>query len=206
MKSDVNERKSRLERANAKSTLRSQSEQSFRGKTFSPLKEKLTESNFFGHQKSSIEIDDVKRMEQEDGKAFDNSEERKCIWVYVYGFSSSIHALMAASDMIVTKAGPGTIAEANTRGLPVLISSYLPGQEEGNVSFVLENKFGTYCVNPQMIGIIVREWLTNSNYKIKLNNMSVRSLQIAKRTASLQIAQDLGHLLGLCPIITDLNY
>ena len=37
---------------------------------------------------------------------------------------------MGASDCIVTKAGPGTIAEASTRGLPVMLFNFLPGQEE----------------------------------------------------------------------------
>lgn len=36
---------------------------------------------------------------------------------------------MGAVDCIVTKAGPGTIAEATTRGLPVMLSAFLPGQE-----------------------------------------------------------------------------
>ena len=36
---------------------------------------------------------------------------------------------MGAVDCIVTKAGPGTIAEATTRGLPIMLSAFLPGQE-----------------------------------------------------------------------------
>lgn len=48
--------------------------------------------------------------------------------VAVKGFVSNIDEFMAASDCLVTKAGPGTIAEAMTRGLPLVLSSYLPGQ------------------------------------------------------------------------------
>ena len=40
---------------------------------------------------------------------------------------------MKASDVLVTKAGPGTIAEASICGLPCLMFSYLPGQEAGNI-------------------------------------------------------------------------
>ena len=36
---------------------------------------------------------------------------------------------MGAVDCIVTKAGPGTIAEAMIRGLPIMLSAFLPGQE-----------------------------------------------------------------------------
>ncbi|EZG67270.1 monogalactosyldiacylglycerol synthase, partial [Gregarina niphandrodes] len=89
----------------------------------------------------------------------------------VYGFVSNIDELMGASDLIVTKAGPGTIAEATTRGLPVLLSSYMPGQEEGNVSYVLKSRFGTYCDDAEKLGLIVREWLLNPRFEVKLDNM-----------------------------------
>eukprot|EP01054_Gregarina_sp_Poly1_P009227 Gregarina_sp_Poly_1__9226@NODE_569_length_7491_cov_137_215517_g446_i0_p1_GENE_NODE_569_length_7491_cov_137_215517_g446_i0NODE_569_length_7491_cov_137_215517_g446_i0_p1_ORF_typecomplete_len657_score71_51MGDG_synth/PF06925_11/9_7e43Glyco_tran_28_C/PF04101_16/0_11Glyco_tran_28_C/PF04101_16/1_6e14Glyco_trans_1_4/PF13692_6/1_1e04Glyco_trans_1_4/PF13692_6/5_7e03Glyco_trans_1_4/PF13692_6/0_00032Glyco_trans_1_3/PF13528_6/1_9e02Glyco_trans_1_3/PF13528_6/0_0051Glycos_transf_1/PF00534_20/0_086_NODE_569_len len=115
----------------------------------------------------------------------------------VFGFSNNIDEIMAASDLIVTKAGPGTIAEAMTRGLPILLSSYMPGQEEGNVSFVLEGNFGAYCVEPKMIGVIVREWLTNPRFEGKLINMGKRSRAAANPTASIDIARDLGSFLNL---------
>jgi len=49
---------------------------------------------------------------------------------------------MHASDVIVTKAGPGTICEALACNLPVILSGYVPGQEEGNVTYVVENNVG----------------------------------------------------------------
>jgi 1,2-diacylglycerol 3-beta-galactosyltransferase len=44
------------------------------------------------------------------------------------GFCENIDEYMAASDLLVTKAGPGTIAEAMIQGLPCVLSSFLPGQ------------------------------------------------------------------------------
>ncbi|EZG67295.1 monogalactosyldiacylglycerol synthase [Gregarina niphandrodes] len=104
---------------------------------------------------------------------------------------------MGASDLIVTKAGPGTIAEATTRGLPVLLSSYMPGQEEGNVSYVLKSRFGTYCDDAEKLGLIVREWLLNPRFEVKLDNMRYRSAKCANPTASIDIARDIGRLIGL---------
>ena len=46
----------------------------------------------------------------------------------VKGFCENIDEYMAASDLLVTKAGPGTIAEAMIQGLPCVLSSFLPGQ------------------------------------------------------------------------------
>lgn len=48
--------------------------------------------------------------------------------VVVKGFVNNIDEFMSASDCLVTKAGPGTIAESMVRGLPMVISSFLPGQ------------------------------------------------------------------------------
>lgn len=35
---------------------------------------------------------------------------------------------MGGCDCIITKAGPGTIAEALIRGLPIILNDYIPGQ------------------------------------------------------------------------------
>ena len=40
--------------------------------------------------------------------------------------------------MVVGKAGPGTIAEAACCGAPLILTSSLPGQEEGNAAFVVQ--------------------------------------------------------------------
>ena len=45
--------------------------------------------------------------------------------VQVKGFVYNMEDYMRASDAIVTKAGPGTIAEASICGLPCMLSSYL---------------------------------------------------------------------------------
>lgn len=60
--------------------------------------------------------------------------------VIVRGFVSNMDEWMGAVDALVTKAGPGTIAEATIRGLPVMLSGYLPGQEEGNVPYVVNGE------------------------------------------------------------------
>lgn len=49
------------------------------------------------------------------------------------GFVRNMAEYMVAADILVTKAGPGTIAEAAAVGLPIMVTSHLPGQEAGNV-------------------------------------------------------------------------
>lgn len=43
----------------------------------------------------------------------------------VLGFVDNMDQWMMASDVLVTKAGPGTIAEASICGLPCMMFSYL---------------------------------------------------------------------------------
>jgi 1,2-diacylglycerol 3-beta-galactosyltransferase len=54
----------------------------------------------------------------------------------VFGFVKTMPELMRASDLVVTKGGPQTIAEALVASRPVILTQTLPGQEEGNDAFV----------------------------------------------------------------------
>ena len=45
--------------------------------------------------------------------------------VHVKGFVNNMDEWMRASDVLVTKAGPGTIAEASICGLPCMLFAYL---------------------------------------------------------------------------------
>merc|ERR1712087_299011 len=79
------------------------------------------------------------------------------------GFVTKMAEYMVAADVLVSKAGPGTISEAAALSLPVLLTSYLPGQEEGNVDFVVDNEFGSFVndSNPFGIAAEVVAWLRN---------------------------------------------
>ena len=57
--------------------------------------------------------------------------------VLIQGFVSNMDEWMGAVDALVTKAEPGAITEATVRGLPMMLSGYLPGQEKGNVPYVV---------------------------------------------------------------------
>jgi 1,2-diacylglycerol 3-beta-galactosyltransferase len=55
----------------------------------------------------------------------------------VLGFSRNFTDWLRCADMVITKAGPGIIAEAACCGTPLLLTSHLPGQERGNASLVV---------------------------------------------------------------------
>lgn len=61
-----------------------------------------------------------------------------------YAYTTEIPQLMAASDLLVTKPGPGTIMEAMAMELPIILddSNYTMWQEKGNVDFVRQHNLG----------------------------------------------------------------
>ncbi len=112
--------------------------------------------------------------------------------VEVKGFVNNMDEFMRSSDVIVTKAGPGTIAEASICGLPCMLSSFLPGQEEGNVPFVEDAGFGTYSGNPSKIAETVSTWLSSPEM---LMNMKEAALEASRPSATVDIAKDLAAML-----------
>lgn len=112
--------------------------------------------------------------------------------VVVRGFVNNIHEYMGASDCIVTKAGPGTIAEAMTRGLPIVLSSFLPGQEAGNVPYVVQGGFGLYPgPKPRKIASSVAKLIMDDK---RMQIMSEKALATARPEATQEIARDIGNI------------
>jgi UDP-N-acetylglucosamine:LPS N-acetylglucosamine transferase len=64
--------------------------------------------------------------------------------VHVVGFTKEVHRLMRAADFLIGKPGPGSIAEAMVRKLPVLIecNAWTLPQERYNAEWVKEKGLG----------------------------------------------------------------
>jgi len=64
--------------------------------------------------------------------------------VHVVGFTKEVHRLMRAADFLIGKPGPGSIAEAMIRRLPVLIecNAWTLPQERYNAEWVREKNVG----------------------------------------------------------------
>mmetsp|Transcript_4680 Transcript_4680/g.6487 ORF Transcript_4680/g.6487 Transcript_4680/m.6487 type:complete len:535 (-) Transcript_4680:273-1877(-) len=107
------------------------------------------------------------------------------------GFISKMSDYMVAADVLVTKAGPGTIAEAASVGLPVMLTSYLPGQEAGNVNVVLDAGFGDYNRDPKLIATEVAVWLQDKDL---LRTMSESTKRVGQPNAASDIAYDIGEI------------
>jgi 1,2-diacylglycerol 3-beta-galactosyltransferase len=104
----------------------------------------------------------------------------------VTGFVTNMPEWMAAADVLVTKAGPGTISEALIAGLPLILSGYVPGQEETNLTWVVDKGVGAAALTPDAVVHTLRDWLTTDNGIIP--QMAERAAVLARPTA----ARDLG--------------
>jgi 1,2-diacylglycerol 3-beta-galactosyltransferase len=105
----------------------------------------------------------------------------------IFGFVQNMPELMHAADVIVTKAGPGTICEALACHLPIVISGYIPGQEEGNVEFVVKNKVGALALESTTLIDILRRLLKPGSQELRQWTENAR--RISQPMASFDIAQ-----------------
>ncbi|HEX2620381.1 MAG TPA: glycosyltransferase, partial [Phototrophicaceae bacterium] len=96
--------------------------------------------------------------------------------IHIYGFVTNMPRLMAGADMLVTKAGPATICEACIAGLPVILSDAIPGQEDGNIDYVVENHIGVYAPNPSKVANAVSEWLAEGIDAIRARGERARAI------------------------------
>lgn len=106
--------------------------------------------------------------------------------VKIYGFVNQIEYFMQASSMIITKAGPNTICEAYASGLPIILSSHVPGQEEGNVHDVVSSGAGIWAPTSDRVVKIVNTWLNELG---ELKKVAKASRAQARPNASRDIAR-----------------
>jgi 1,2-diacylglycerol 3-beta-galactosyltransferase len=69
----------------------------------------------------------------------------------VHGYVDNMADWLRGADIVVGKAGPGTIAEALCCGTPLILTSRVPGQEEGNAEFVVTAGAGSYAPRPRQL-------------------------------------------------------
>ncbi|MBV9440244.1 MAG: glycosyltransferase [Candidatus Eremiobacteraeota bacterium] len=104
----------------------------------------------------------------------------------VLGFRNDVPELMRAADLLVTKAGPGTIAEASVAEVPVVVYDYVPGQERGNLDYVRTNGIGVVALTTAEVVQSVARIVHNAE---RLAKMRAQQTTIAPRGSSRRIAE-----------------
>ncbi|KAK8950046.1 hypothetical protein KSP40_PGU019421 [Platanthera guangdongensis] len=112
--------------------------------------------------------------------------------VKIWGFERHMEKWMGACDCIITKAGPGTIAEALIRGLPIILNDFIPGQEVGNVPYVVGNGAGVFCKSSKETAKLVARWFGPDSAGLK--EMSQCALKLSQPEAVFDIVKDIHEL------------
>ena len=81
--------------------------------------------------------------------------------IQVFGFVSFMPDLINVSDCVITKSGPATVMETLSAGKPLILASYVRGQELGNMLYVVNNNLGWYIPKPRKIIKKVKEIITD---------------------------------------------
>lgn len=104
----------------------------------------------------------------------------------VHGFVTTIPAMMAAADVVVTKPGGLTTSEAIATGRPMLLFEAMPGQEEGNARYFV--KAGAALeIEPATAGETLARLLSEPG---RLEGLAARAREISRPDAAAQIAAD----------------
>jgi UDP-N-acetylglucosamine:LPS N-acetylglucosamine transferase len=104
------------------------------------------------------------------------------------GFVENVAELMSAADVLVTKAGGLTLAEAFSRAVPVVVHDVLAGQEAGNLAYVLERRAVEYAPSPDELARLVGELYDD---QARAAELAQRGAVLARPAAARQIAREL---------------
>lgn len=113
---------------------------------------------------------------------------------HVLGFVENVADYMRASDALLTKAGPGTIAEAAACGLPIIVCDYISGQEAGNLDYVQRRGSGIVAMDSAAVQIALQRIFTDGGDEAK--KLRDAALAVARPHAAGDVAQFLLDLMA----------
>ena len=113
---------------------------------------------------------------------------RTSIPLRAVGFVDHVADLMHAADVLVTKAGGLTLAEAFASRAPVVVHDVLPGQEAGNLEYVLERRAALYARDAEALARIVSDLHASPALRADLAD---RGARLARPDAARQIARNI---------------
>lgn len=112
--------------------------------------------------------------------------------ILLFGYAKNIDELMDAADVVVTKPGGITTAEALAKKLPIIIVRPIPGQETSNTSYFTAKRVAIKLDRAEDINLLIEDFIHKPE---KLRQISSVAAGISKPNSSLDIAR---LLLDLC--------
>ena len=84
------------------------------------------------------------------------------------GFSDQVNVIMDASDCIITKPGGLSVSESLSRELPMILAHPIPGHEERNLRFIVDNGAAIEITEDFKVDEAVKAFLTDEALRASL--------------------------------------
>jgi len=108
--------------------------------------------------------------------------------IHLYGFVDNIDELMDAADLIITKPGGVTSAEALAKGIPMMLLNPIPGQEEDNSLFIQQNQLGISVSQIDEIQLFLEQFIEEPS--IALSNFNPNNYHFTGKEVIEQILKN----------------
>jgi processive 1,2-diacylglycerol beta-glucosyltransferase len=110
--------------------------------------------------------------------------------LFPMGFTNQIEKVMAISDLAITKSGGLTTSECLAMGIPMVIVSPIPGQEERNADFLLEHGAALKAYDEAGLEFRVQSLLQNPDKLAELRRNAAALGKPAAADSVLQLVLD----------------
>jgi processive 1,2-diacylglycerol beta-glucosyltransferase len=100
------------------------------------------------------------------------------------GYTDQVERLMACADLVITKPGGLTTSECLAMGLPMIVNSPIPGQEERNADYLLEQGVALKAFDGTTLEYRIRYLL---DHPAKLADMRAKARALGRPDAARQV-------------------
>ena len=101
--------------------------------------------------------------------------------LFAQGYTDKVERLMACADLVITKPGGLTTSECLAMGLPMIVLAPIPGQEERNADFLLEQGVALKAWDALGLEYRIRHLLAHPD---KLQDMHLKAKALARPRAA----------------------
>jgi len=109
--------------------------------------------------------------------------------LFPFGFTNEVALLMACSDLVITKPGGLTTSECLAMGVPMVVYAPVPGQEERNADYVLEQGAALKAIDLISLEYRVRQLLAEPQRLARMRECARRLGQPQAARHVLEIVQ-----------------
>ena len=110
-------------------------------------------------------------------------------------YTKEIAPFMAAADVIMGKAGPNTLFESVMLGKPFIATTYIPGQEHANLSFIQRHGLGWVALQSEEQRALLTS-LTHDTDRLRAMSASINTYRQWNAEANTRIVPLIRSLIG----------